>query len=56
MVKANKWANILTANRCKYARIFIPVLWTGDGNEECKVDITDPIVRQPALFKSVRVT
>jgi hypothetical protein len=31
-----KWANSLNANRCKYARIFIPVLWTGEGDEGCK--------------------
>jgi len=27
-----KWTNSLNANRCKYARIFIPILWTGKGN------------------------
>jgi len=39
--KSPKWSEVLTANRCKYARIFIPVLWSGEGISECKVD-NDP--------------
>jgi hypothetical protein len=35
---AEKWTTALNANRCKYARIFIPVLWTGEGDEYCKKD------------------
>jgi len=39
------WKTALEANGCKYARIFIPVLWTGEGNAQCKRDDKDPNVR-----------
>jgi len=30
------WSNNLNANRCKYARIYIPILWTGEKNPLCQ--------------------
>jgi len=52
---SEKWVSALNANRCKYARIFIPVQWTGEGDETCKKkeDGNEP---GPAKFRSVRVT
>ena len=35
---SEKFTNALNANRCKYARIFIPVKWTGEADESCKKD------------------
>ncbi len=53
---AEKWTTALNANRCKYARIFIPVLWTGEGDEYCKKDPNAVNIPGPQKFRSVRVT
>jgi len=52
---SEKWTTALNANRCKYARIFIPVQWTGDADDSCK---KNPKGNEPgpSKFRNVRVT
>jgi len=31
------WSKNLVNNRCKYVRVFLPVLWTGEKNPNCRI-------------------
>lgn len=55
--EAETWKENLSKNKCKKARIFIPIDWTGAGNPACErpADL-DENAPDPPVIKGVMVS
>jgi hypothetical protein len=50
------WKENLEKNKCKRARIFIPIDWSGHGSEDCSDEEPEEGAVPPPMIKSVMIS